>query len=102
MTDEELQAIRKRWEGAAKGPYKVDPDGDGVVIAAQNEKNQQWIQKDDEGFEDYEGKGEIIVTDSGYYPPHGADLEFFAHSWEDIRDLLAEVENLRANQLVGE
>lgn len=71
MTQEQLEAIRKRAEAATAGPWELDGDDGGI-----------W---NNGGFN-------FLGTARNFYDD---DANFIAHSREDIPALLAEVERYR-------
>lgn len=77
MSDTRLTEIEKRHDAATEGPWQAD----GSEITAADE----WI-------------GETCDIDDG--DKTGANAEFIAHSWVDVKDLLADNKRLRAR--VGE
>lgn len=88
LTNEQLEAIRKRVEAATPGPWN-------------------WRKLDGEPFETempslVSPEGDVM--DFGYCatfypvqgtPPEDADAEFIAHAREDVPALLAEIEHLK-------
>lgn len=77
--DIDLDAIRERVAAATDGPWEHEPYG---------EQNQNG---DCSGGYVLDGDGEYVVTDVTNY--NGA---FIAHARQDVLDLLAEVDRLRA------
>ena len=106
MTDEELQAIRRRCAKATPGPWVIstswqNPDvftARGIFLADSPEGTIASWQivggyPDDppEGFQIIGGE----IT-SGEVQPEDDDLAFVAHSRQDIPALLTELDRLRA------
>ena len=76
VTEQELQVIKKRVEGATVGPWRLDL-WDGLLIS---EVTKGVVLK--------AGQGRMIKAAS-------EDVKFIAHAREDIPALIAEVERLR-------
>lgn len=93
MTDEELAAIRARAEAATAGPWEWLGDSDLHAVTVYEYEPDEEARHDPTHLEYATEK--IIITDSGCYPPEGADAEFIAHAREDIPRLLAEIARLR-------
>lgn len=79
-----LDQIRARVDQATPGPWRVENP--------RNVSNDYGSSSCD-GITAASGR-ELIITDSGYYPPGVADAEFIAHAREDIPFLLAEIDRL--------
>jgi hypothetical protein len=83
LSDAEEAAIRERLNAATPGPY----------MAVHNPDDFTWlittVAEDEEGFP-------VVVAcrGHGYADMHAGDADFLAHSWEDTRRLLAEVQAL--------
>lgn len=70
LTQEEIEAIRKRAEMATEGPWEV-------------------------GYDEFDSDSSVYVGEEEITPIHRYDAEFIAHARTDIPKLLAEVDRLR-------
>lgn len=100
----DLDAIKRRRDAATKGPWDTGswcPPDDGPYVYSE------WLdeQKHGELGEDDDLDSTIAVTKTGHMDPRlpvsdelrqqaTANAAFIAHSWQDVGDLLAEVERL--------
>ena len=79
MDDAKLDAIRERHGRATKGPWR---------------EYQGWVHPNFDGPSPQTTNGDTAICE-----PLGPDAifnrTFIAHSWQDIRDLLAEIDRLR-------
>ena len=83
MTQERLDAIRERVEVATKGPWAVDSDDPSYIIHSER------------GGWDGLVIAQVADQDGALFPvEHNGAL--IAHAPQDMADLLAEVERLRA------
>lgn len=99
MENERLEEIRGRWSAATEGPWEVNRD-------SRFDCGEPWTIWTALG----PGYG-YVANVAPYCPPYPghsdyaqktADAHFLAHSWQDIRDLLAEVERLRGRTFIEE
>jgi hypothetical protein len=100
LTQEQLQAIEERAAAATEGPWVVVPDrysDDAEREHCQGITAPPGPQEMEAGREyDLPPSGrDIVITDSGYYPPLKADAAFIAHARQDVPALVAEVRRLR-------
>ncbi len=103
MTEQELAAIEARAAAATEGPWEVTAD----QHALDNEREHcQGITAPPGPDEIEMGKEydieprqrEIVVTDSGFYPPLKADAAFIAHARTDVPALVCEVRRVGAER----
>lgn len=93
MTDQELAEIEARANAATPGPWKAKPREDdrnercAGIVALRPDADDEWDRELD-----------VVVTDSGVYPPDPKTAEFIAHAREDVPKLIAEVRKLRAER----
>ena len=89
MTQEQLDAIQERVEVATKGPWAVDSDDPSYIIYSER------------GGWDGLVIAQVAEQDGALFPvEHNGAL--IAHAPQDLADLLAEVERLRARLTVDE
>lgn len=79
-----LAEIRDRADAASPGPWFAHKAEFGLKECRGITTSPELHAGDD-----------IVVTDSGVYPPEMPDALFIAHARTDVPDLLAEVERLR-------
>lgn len=97
MTDDELKAIRQRWEGLPPAPWaehKVDDWACAGVWVVQAEATEEIVLSLEP----------IEVERDQFWNPTQAVIEALTHAPTDIASLLAEVERLqeRCEQLYYE
>lgn len=88
MTQERLDAIKARCEAATLGPWYVEYEMDGPFAEPQCIQGPENVTTYHDAYNDYRVSAVVEMAE--------ADLEFIAHARQDIPDLLAEVERLRA------
>jgi hypothetical protein len=107
MTEAELSAIEARLKAASPGPWRwwdtnesgggywgdlVEEWGPGKPLG-NGRKDRTWFLShlDDQ----YEFDAAVLELDK-FTGLKTENADFLAHSWEDVRDLVAEVRRLRA------
>jgi hypothetical protein len=83
LTNERLAEIEARLKKATEGPYKVNWGGNA----------SPWIETAPGSSTYDEEEGGVWIGEAGSGFPD--DSEFLAHSWEDVRDLLAALKDSR-------
>jgi hypothetical protein len=81
MDEKTLQAIEERAKAATPGPWEVRP--------------AEWSKDSRCGGIVAADDTDIVITDSGTYPPEMPDALFIAHARLDIPALVAEVRRLQ-------
>jgi len=97
-----LEQIKERHAKATKGPWLLASGDDefcssifGVISEAENQR----VEADTRIFRgDFPEDTKWIAVDAGVSPARLADednFDFIANSWQDVKDLIEEVERLR-------
>ena len=94
MNEIDIEAIKKRLAEAAPGPWRAAEAGSVVLdYRFMNEKGKPYSSYAEDacilGPDDSE-----VLGCSEWMRVNLADLEFMAHSRQDIQDLLGEIERL--------
>lgn len=87
----DLDRIDAYCKAATEGPW-VWEDHD-LVSAPLLPRHREQVKE--QGWSDYWDKYKIIVTDGGYYPPHGDDATFIENARTDLPAVVAELRQAR-------